>query len=103
MKKTKIKPHPLILDVVDYLFVEWLVRNGCYSKFVANLDNCSDYPGSREGIRAYLSAILCSKVLTLHSAIAGAFLFPCTSEGSGYWRRIDREWINFLERLDVEL
>lgn len=103
MKKTKIKPHPLILDVADYLFVEWLVRNECYSKFVANLANGSGFPGSREGVRAYLSAILRSKVSTLHTAISAAFLFPCTPEGSSYWRLVDRKWINFLERLDVEL
>lgn len=103
MKKNKIKPHPLILDVVDYLFVEWLVRNGCYSRFVENLSNCSGFPGTREGIRAYLSVILRSRVSTLRNAISAAFLFPCTPEGPDYWRLVDRKWVDFLERLDVEL
>lgn len=103
MKKTKIKPHPLILDVADYLFVEWLVRNKCYSRFVANLSNRSGFPDTREGVRAYLSAVLCSRVSTLRDAISAAFLFPCTPEGSDYWRLVDRKWIDFLEKLDVEL
>ena len=103
MKKTKIKSHPLILDVADYLFVEWLVRNKCYSKFVANLSNRSGFSNSREGLRAYLSAILRSRVFTLRDAISVAFLFHCTPEGSDYWLLVDRKWVDFLERLDVEL
>lgn len=103
MKKTKIKPHPLILDVADYLFVEWLVRNKCYSKFVANLSKCSGFPSSREGIRVYLSMILRGKVSTLRDAISAAFLFSATPEGFDYWRLIDRKWVDLLERLDVEL
>lgn len=103
MKKAKTKSHPLILDVADYLFSEWLVRNKCYSKFTANLSNHSDFPGTREGVRAYLSVILHGRDSALRNAISGAFLFSCTPEGSDYWRLVDRDWIDFLEKFDVKL
>lgn len=103
MKRNKINSFPLILDVADYLLVEWLIRNGHYSKFIANLPKDSDVFGPRDIIRHYLREILRSKSLTLHNAISAAFPFVLTPQGSAYWSSVEREWIDFLERFDVEL
>lgn len=102
MKEDKFNPNSLVLDVVDYLFVEWLVRNRCYSNFVANLSSGSGR-SARKRIRSHLAALLCSRTSTIRDAIATAFVFPNTPEGMPYWRSIDQDWIDFLEKFDVEL
>jgi len=103
MKRGKIDSRLLILDVADYLFVEWLIRHGYYSKFIANLPKDSDFFDPREIIRSYLREILRSKSLTLRNAISVAFPFVLTPQGRAYWCSVEREWIDFLERFDVEL
>lgn len=102
MKEDKFNSNSLLLDVVDYLFVEWLVRNRCYLNFVANLSG-SPAINSRERIRSHLAVLLCSRTLTVRDAIASAFTFPDTPEGMAYWRSIEQDWIDFLEKFDVEL
>lgn len=102
MKEDKFDPNSLVLDVVDYLFVEWLVRNGCYSNFVANLSSGFGR-SARKRIRSHLAVLLRSKTATIRDAIAAAFVFPATPEGIAYWRSIEQDWIDFLEKFDVEL
>lgn len=102
MKEDKFDSNSLVLDVVDYLFVEWLVRNRCYSNFVANLSSGSSR-SARKRIRFHLAVLLRSKTATIRDAIAAAFIFPATPEGIAYWRSIEQDWIDFLEKLDVEL
>lgn len=101
MKEDKFSSYSLVLDVVDYLFVEWLVRNRCYLNFVANLSNGTG-SDARERIRSHLALLLCSRTLTLRDAISTAFTFPCTPEGLNYWLAVERDWVDFLERFNVE-
>ena len=101
MKENKFNSNSLVLDVVDYLFVEWLVRNRCYLNFVANLSSGIGR-NARERIRSHLAVLLCSRVSTIRDAISTAFVFPNTPEGMAYWCSIEQDWIDFLEKLDVE-
>lgn len=102
MKDEKFNPNSLVLDVVDYLFVEWLVRNRCYSNFIKNLSSGSGR-NARARVRSHLALLLRSRTATIRDAIAAAFIFPATPEGIAYWRSIEQDWIDFLEKLDVEL
>lgn len=101
MKEDKFNSNSLVLDVVDYLLVEWLVRNRCYLNFVANLSGGSR-PNSREMIRAHLAVLLCSRNLTIRDAFATAFKFSDTPEGIAYWCSIEQDWIDFLEEFNVK-
>ena len=103
MKKCKFNLDLFTLDVADYVFVEWLVRNNCYSKFIANFSGNSDCDSPREAIRSHLSMILRSRSMTLRNAISTAFLFLLTPEGEDYWCSIEQRWIDFLDGFNVEL
>jgi hypothetical protein len=101
MTEDKFTSNSLMLDVVDYLFVEWLVRNRCYLNFVANLSNGSGN-NARERIRSHLAVLLCSRNLTIRDVFSTAFMFPYTPEGTNYWLSIEQDWIDFLEKFNVE-
>lgn len=84
----------LILDVCDYLFVEWLIRHGLYKKFAANLAREFGHTGSsRQLIRDYIHSI--NHHRSLSRAILSAFLFNDTPEGYDFWVRASAEWVDF--------
>ena len=103
MKKDKFDRDLLILNVADYLFVEWLIRNNCYSKFIANFSSNFDCDSPREAIRSHLSMLLRSNSMTLRNAISTAFLFLPTPEGEDYWCSVELRWIAFLDEFNIQL
>lgn len=102
MKVNKVNLDRLYLDVADFLFVEWLIRCGYYSRFVDNFFRRNpDYNNTREGIRAYLSRFLRNPSLSLFDAVFSAFLFFDTPEGVDFWKLVDRQWRRFLKRSSI--
>ena len=101
MRKNKSSLDPLYLDAADYIFVEWLVRSGYYSKFANNFirDN-SNFASAREGIRACLSRLLRSRFLSFSDAVSSSFLFLRSPEGVDFWCSVDQEWRAFLGNLN---
>ena len=68
MKKgsKKFKASDLIVDVLEYAFTEWLVRQGLFVAFKANYDVVvSPYGCFRDHLRAHIRRSLCSPSLTL--------------------------------------
>lgn len=102
MKKDKLIFDRLTLDVAYYAFVGWLVRNNCYSKFMANFSRNADSDNPREAVRSHLFMVLHSNSMTLRDAISAAFLYLYTPEGEDYWFSVERKWTAFLEKLSVE-
>lgn len=102
MKKDKFIFDRLTLDIAYYAFVGWLVRNNCYSKFMANFSGNVDSDNPREAVRSYLSMILRSNSMTLRDAISAAFLHLYTPEGEDYWYSVERKWSAFLDSLSVK-
>lgn len=102
MKKDKFSFDRLALDVAYCAFVGWLVRNDCYSKFMANFSGNADSDNPREAVRSHLSMILHSNSMTLRDAISAAFLYLYTPEGEDYWFSVERRWTAFLDKLSVE-
>lgn len=97
MKKTRtFKPTKLTLDVLDYMFVEWLVSQDLYSKFADNIvaDRRCNVP-ARALIRDHIRVLIENPVLTYEKVICSAFLFFNTPEGMDFWNRVSREWICF--------
>lgn len=101
MRKSKPILDPLYLDAADYIFVEWLVRSGYYSRFKNNFirDN-PDFDSAREGIRVGLSRLLRSRTLSFRDAVSSSFLFLRSPEGVDFWCSVDQEWRAFLGNLN---
>ena len=100
MKKRNFDSNSLVINIFDYVFVEWLCRRGLYSKFVANL---SSFKGNslapRTAVRELIVQVLDTPYLSLTDAVLSAFSFESTPEGSTFWLNVSREWENFAESL----
>lgn len=99
MKKQTSKPlNKLSVDVIDYMFVEWLVRNSLYSKFVANLIRYYPEPvNPRSIIRDQIRGISRFPVFLASDLISSSFLFDKTPEGYLFWTRVSSKWSSYLE------
>lgn len=98
MKKTKrIRVSALLIDVVEYTFVEWLVRQGLYSAFRSNFDRaCLVKASFRDRLRAHIRFVCRSSHFALDSLISTAFLFASTPEGREFWFKRSEDWKCFL-------
>jgi len=97
-KQTPKSLDKLSVDVIDYMFVEWLIRNSLYSKFVANLIRY--YPSSvnpRSIIRDQIRRISRFPVFLASDLISSSFLFDKTPEGYLFWARANSKWTSYLE------
>lgn len=103
MREKKSKLAPLYLDAADYIFVEWLIRSGYYSRFKDNFirDN-PDFDNAREGIRDCLSRLLRSRIFSFRDAVSSSFLFLRSPEGIDFWDSVDQEWRAFLSNLNLK-
>jgi len=90
----------LLLDVMEYAFVEWLVRRGIFTAFRANFD-C--FPTTRKTfrdcLRDYIRYIYCSPHLDPASLVESAFLFAPTPEGYEFWTNHSDAWKSFYDKL----
>lgn len=85
------KNHPA--DAIDCLaaFIDFLHHRGCLDAFIANT------LGSLQSLepRVFLAALFHS---TPERYVRGAFLWPYTSEGSDYWRQVDKAWAKYRSK-----
>lgn len=97
MKKRMSQPlDGLAIDVVDYMFVEFLIRRHLYSRFIENVRRFnprSDKP--RELIRARIRLCLNSSNYFLRHLIFAFFPFYRTSEGFVFWNKAADDWADF--------
>lgn len=99
MKKKISKPlNELAVDVLDYMFVEWLVRRSLYSRFAKNL--ALAFPRAEEPrliIRSMIRVTQCSPVYSIEDLVLRSFPFQCTPEGIRFWARVSTEWASFFK------
>lgn len=101
MKKNKSsKDVKLMIDVVEYAFVEWLVRRKVYRAFQANYDRAavSSKP-FRDCLREHIRHLYCDSRLGPGSLVSSAFLFTSTPEGYRFWRKHSEAWRYFFASL----
>lgn len=98
MKKNKrIRVNDLLLDVVEYAFIEWLVRRNLYSLFRSNFERVRTSKGSfRDALRDHIRLVHRSSYFGLGSLIFTAFLFTSTPEGSEFWLKHSEAWKRFF-------
>lgn len=99
MKKQASKPlDELAVDVLDYMFVEWLIRRSLYSIFTSNLARYrQDWRPPRLIIRDLIREILSFPVYTSSDLISSSFSFRCAPEGFRFWARVSCEWASYLK------
>lgn len=87
----------LRVDVLDYLFVEWLVRNHLYRKFAKNLSAARHVPMSsvRDLIRQRIYVYAKFPAMNYSFLLSGSFIFDSTPEGRDFWIDASRRWADF--------
>lgn len=86
----------LRVDALDYLFVEWLVRNHLYGKFARNLAAARQVTTSvRDLIRRRIRTYASFPVVDYSFLMTGAFCFESTPEGREFWSDASRRWSDF--------
>lgn len=101
MKKVKKIPvDELAVDVLEYAFVEWLIRRGIFTAFRTNYDRISPTKETfRESLREHIRHVYRTPSLGPEALISSAFLFPTTPEGHEFWIEHSDAWIRFYNRL----
>lgn len=92
----KSRNSDLYVDVVEYLFTEWLVRQNLYSAYKANYEKF--HPNHRsfsDNLRAKIRDICRSRVPTVEVIIATSFPFIMTPEGYDFWVDKQNLWRRF--------
>ena len=101
MKKNKNpKDAKLLIDVVEYAFVEWLIRRKLYLAFQANYDRAAESPKPfRDCLREHIRHLYCDSDLSPSRLVSSAFLFTSTPEGYGFWLKQSEAWERFFNTL----
>lgn len=93
-KKSKIPD--LSVDVIEYLFTEWLVRQRLYSAYRANFEEiCPNHRTFRDNLRAKIHFLRHSSGLGIRCIISTSFLFNATPEGFDFWVDKSNLWQRF--------
>jgi len=102
VKKTSLPELPI--DVAEYMFIEWLVRQGLFSKYKANFEKFYTYRRTfRDELRRHIRSIRRSPRFTLEDFIAISFPFVMTSEGYDFWAKQSAIWRRFCSDFKSEL
>ena len=105
MKKNKSsKDVKLLIDVVEYAFVEWLIRRKAYLAFRANYDRAAESSKPfRECLREHIRYLYCDSSLGPGALISSAFLFTSTPEGCRFWLKQSEAWKCFFASLTKKI
>lgn len=86
----------LRVDALDYIFVEWLVRNHLYRRFAKNLvASRHTTMSARDCIRHRVRIYASFPVVNYSFLLSGAFLFDLTPEGREFWNDASCRWEDF--------
>lgn len=104
MKKIKeSRFSDLTLDVVEYLFVAWLTRQGSFSVYKAN---CEKFSVRRlpfqEDLRSRIRGVRRSDRYTFEDIITISFPYAMTPEGYDFWIKQSAAWRRFCNKFKSE-
>ena len=93
-KKSRLSD--LSIDVVEYMFTEWLVRQGLFSAYKGNFERfLSNHRSFRDNLRVKLRSLCRSSVLDVEDVISTSFPFVMTQEGFDFWAAQSEAWQRF--------
>lgn len=86
----------LSVDVIDYMFVEWLVRQGLFSAYKANYERFHpNHQSFRDGLRDKLRYLCHSSAPGIKCVLSASFPFAMTPEGYDFWLKQSNLWRRF--------
>lgn len=106
MKKVskKSRTDDLLIDLVEYMFVEWLVRRGVFTAFKSNYEHAfSLRAGFHERLRGQIRRALNGSGFGVSHLITSSFLFTSTPEGVKFWSKESAAWERFCVKFQVKL
>lgn len=90
------KVDPLLIDVLEYAFTEWLVRRKIFTAFKSNYDRTlTPMKTFRDCLRDHIRYVLRRPNLGPEALVYSAFLFHSTPEGYEFWRKHSEAWVRF--------
>lgn len=94
MKRAKTRrSDELQLDVIEYMFVEWLRRQGVYSAFESNYKPIGQAKTSfRASLRDQIRYVVFTSGLDVDDLISSSFSFAKAPEGFVFWSEISTSW-----------
>lgn len=102
VKKSSLSALPI--DVAEYMFVEWLVRQGLYSAYRRNCENvCTSNRTFREDLHVRIRRMYRVARFSLEDIIAISFPFVMTSEGYDFWLTQSTLWRRFCNNFKSTL
>jgi hypothetical protein len=94
--RKKSTVDPLLIDVVEYAFTEWLVRRRIFSDFKSNYRRVFPSEASfRSCLREHIEYALSFPNIGIKSLVSSAFTFDSTPEGCGFWFAQSEAWRRF--------
>lgn len=99
-----VRNNELLIDIVEYAFIEWLVRRGILTAFKANYE-CDFTPRKsfRDRLRSHIRRSLRGSSLGPSHLVSSAFLFYSTPEGAEFWINQSAAWERFCAEFQVKL
>lgn len=95
-KSSKLSALPV--DVAEYMFVEWLVRQGLYSAYRRNCEKyCTSNRTFREDLHVRIRRMYRVARFSLKDIISISFPFVMTSEGYDFWLTQSTLWRRFCD------
>lgn len=86
----------LSVDVIEYMFIEWLHRQGIFPAFKANYEGfTTNHRSFRANLRDRLRFLCHSTVTGPSSLVTTAFPFALTREGYEFWVDKSNRWRQF--------
>jgi uncharacterized protein (DUF2225 family) len=94
MKRAKTRRfNELQLDVIEYMFVEWLCRQGVYSAFESNYKNIKSTETSfRAALRDQIRYVVFKSDLDVDDLVSSSFSFAKAPEGFVFWSEVSTSW-----------
>lgn len=90
----------LLLDIVEYAFVEWLRRRGVFYAFRSNCGFDQELNSSfRTVLRHRIQRALRSSDLCIGDLISMSFIFVRTPEGVTFWFDLSFAWRRFCTNI----
>ena len=102
MKKSnkRARINELMIDVVEYMFTEWLVRRGVFAAFKANYERSfMPYTSFRDRLRSQIRRSLHDSGFGPSHLITSSFLFASTPEGVEFWSKQTTAWERFCKKI----
>lgn len=93
-KKSRVSD--LSVDVVEYMFTEWLVRQGSFSAYKANYEKFNpNHRSFRDNLRVKIRGLRRTSLFGVENIISTSFPFAMTLEGYNFWLDQSNLWRRF--------